>query len=168
MIEFGRNASGPVASQRRRCVPSSLDRCLSKVPKGRWPTLRAISSVKWSERLTHFQDDDLICGSSSTDASPTARLGKSRDSVDWSPSVEGLPKLAGCAWRPQNVAHLAERKVIRGGHHCDCRVRTIYRLALADKFPKRRQLSENSVSWLESDISEWIDSRAVARLRAAT
>jgi prophage regulatory protein len=30
---------------------------------------------------------------------------------------------------------------------------TIYRLELADKFPKRRQLSENSVAWLESDIS---------------
>jgi hypothetical protein len=37
----------------------------------------------------------------------------------------------------------------------------------ADKFPKRRQLSANSVAWLESDISEWIDSRPVARLRAA-
>jgi len=44
---------------------------------------------------------------------------------------------------------------------------TIYRLELADKFPKRRQLRENSVAWLESDISEWIDSRPVARLRAA-
>ena len=36
---------------------------------------------------------------------------------------------------------------------------TIYRLELAGKFPKRRQLSENSVAWLESDIAEWIDSR---------
>jgi prophage regulatory protein len=44
---------------------------------------------------------------------------------------------------------------------------TIYRLELAGKFPKRRQLSENSVAWLESYISEWIDSRPVARLRAA-
>jgi prophage regulatory protein len=44
---------------------------------------------------------------------------------------------------------------------------TIYRLELAGKFPKRRQLSENSVAWLESDVSEWIDSRPVARLRAA-
>lgn len=44
---------------------------------------------------------------------------------------------------------------------------TIYRLELAGKFPKRRQLSENSVAWLEADISEWIDSRPVARLRAA-
>lgn len=44
---------------------------------------------------------------------------------------------------------------------------TIYRLELADKFPKRRQLSENSVAWLESDISEWIETRPVARLRAA-
>ena len=44
---------------------------------------------------------------------------------------------------------------------------TIYRLELAGKFPKRRQLSENSVAWLEADISQWIDSRPVARLRAA-
>jgi prophage regulatory protein len=44
---------------------------------------------------------------------------------------------------------------------------TIYRLELAGKFPKRRQLSENSVAWLESEISEWIDSRPVARLRTA-
>ena len=43
---------------------------------------------------------------------------------------------------------------------------TIYRLELAGKFPKRRQLSENSVAWLEADISQWIDSRPVAHLRA--
>jgi prophage regulatory protein len=42
---------------------------------------------------------------------------------------------------------------------------TIYRLELAGKFPKRRQLSENSVAWLEADISQWIDSRPVAHLR---
>jgi prophage regulatory protein len=42
---------------------------------------------------------------------------------------------------------------------------TIYRLELAGKFPKRRQLSENSVAWLDTDISQWIDSRPVARLR---
>jgi len=39
---------------------------------------------------------------------------------------------------------------------------TIYRLELAGKFPKRRQLSENSVAWLEADISQWNDSRPVA------
>jgi prophage regulatory protein len=44
---------------------------------------------------------------------------------------------------------------------------TIYRLELAGKFPNRRRLSENSVAWLEADISEWIDSRPVARLRAS-
>jgi prophage regulatory protein len=44
---------------------------------------------------------------------------------------------------------------------------TLYRLELAGKFPKRRQLSENSVAWLEADILEWIDSRPVARRRAA-
>jgi predicted DNA-binding transcriptional regulator AlpA len=41
----------------------------------------------------------------------------------------------------------------------------IYRLELAGKFPKRRQLSENSVAWLAADISQWIDSRPVAHLR---
>jgi prophage regulatory protein len=45
---------------------------------------------------------------------------------------------------------------------------TTYRLELAGKFPKRRQLSENSVAWLEADISQWIDSRPVAHLRAAS
>jgi prophage regulatory protein len=29
---------------------------------------------------------------------------------------------------------------------------TIYRLEIAGQFPRRRQLSENSVAWLESDI----------------
>ena len=38
---------------------------------------------------------------------------------------------------------------------------------MTSKFPKRRQLSENSVARLEADIADWIDSRPVARLRAA-
>ena len=42
---------------------------------------------------------------------------------------------------------------------------TIYRLELAGKFPKRRQLSENSVAWLESDLAAWAESRPVSRLR---
>jgi prophage regulatory protein len=42
---------------------------------------------------------------------------------------------------------------------------TIYRLELAGKFPKRRQLSENSVAWLEADIAAWAESRPVARRR---
>lgn len=42
---------------------------------------------------------------------------------------------------------------------------TIYRLELAGKFPKRQQLSENSVAWLESDIAAWADSRPIAHLR---
>jgi prophage regulatory protein len=44
---------------------------------------------------------------------------------------------------------------------------TIYRLELAGKFPKRRQLSENSVAWLEADVTEWIDSRPVVRRSGA-
>ncbi len=41
---------------------------------------------------------------------------------------------------------------------------TIYRLELAGNFPKRRQLSENSVAWLESDITAWAESRPIAHL----
>jgi predicted DNA-binding transcriptional regulator AlpA len=39
---------------------------------------------------------------------------------------------------------------------------TIYRLELRGNFPKRRQLSENSVAWLESDISPQPPCRGVA------
>lgn len=42
---------------------------------------------------------------------------------------------------------------------------TIYRLELAGKFPKRRQLSQNSVAWFESDIENWVDAHPVAQLR---
>ena len=42
---------------------------------------------------------------------------------------------------------------------------TIYRLELGGKFPKRRQLGENSVAWLESDITAWAESRPIAHLR---
>jgi prophage regulatory protein len=42
---------------------------------------------------------------------------------------------------------------------------TIYRLELAGEFPKRRQLSKNSVAWLDSDIAEWAESRPISRLR---
>lgn len=42
---------------------------------------------------------------------------------------------------------------------------TIYRLELAGEFPKRRQLSKNSVAWLDTDIAQWADSRPVSRLR---
>jgi prophage regulatory protein len=40
---------------------------------------------------------------------------------------------------------------------------TIYRLELAGEFPKRRQLSKNSVAWLDSDLTQW--ARPVSRLR---
>lgn len=45
---------------------------------------------------------------------------------------------------------------------------TIYRLELAGEFPKRRQLSHNSVAWREEDISRWVDTRPVAQLRGTT
>jgi predicted DNA-binding transcriptional regulator AlpA len=42
---------------------------------------------------------------------------------------------------------------------------TIYRLELAGEFPKRRQLSKNSVAWLDTDIAEWAESRPISPLR---
>ena len=42
---------------------------------------------------------------------------------------------------------------------------TIYRLELAGEFPKRRRLSKNSVAWLDTDITEWAESRPVSQLR---
>ena len=45
---------------------------------------------------------------------------------------------------------------------------TIYRLEIAGEFPKRRQLSKNSVAWLDTDITEWAESRPVSRLRGPT
>jgi prophage regulatory protein len=42
---------------------------------------------------------------------------------------------------------------------------TIYRLELSGKFPRRRQLSSNSVAWLESEVVEWATNRPVAHLR---
>lgn len=42
---------------------------------------------------------------------------------------------------------------------------TIYRLELAGEFPKRRQLSKNSVAWLDTDIEKWAQSRPISQLR---
>jgi prophage regulatory protein len=44
---------------------------------------------------------------------------------------------------------------------------TIYRLEIAGQFPRRRQLSGNSVAWLESDIETWAKARPVAQLRGS-
>jgi len=43
---------------------------------------------------------------------------------------------------------------------------TIYRLELSGRFPRRRQLSQNSVAWLESEVNAWAESRPVASLRS--
>jgi prophage regulatory protein len=43
--------------------------------------------------------------------------------------------------------------------------RTIYRLEIAGQFPRRRQLSGNSVAWLESEIETWARARPTAQLR---
>ena len=39
---------------------------------------------------------------------------------------------------------------------------TVWRLERAGKFPARRQISTNSVGWLESEIDAWIAGRHVA------
>jgi len=44
---------------------------------------------------------------------------------------------------------------------------TAWRLERDGKFPQRRQLSANAVGWLESDITEWINSRPLAGGTAA-
>jgi prophage regulatory protein len=36
---------------------------------------------------------------------------------------------------------------------------TRWRLERSDKFPKRRQLSDNAVGWRLSEISEWLSAR---------
>ncbi len=36
---------------------------------------------------------------------------------------------------------------------------TIYRLERAGLFPARRRLGENSVGWIDEDITSWIESR---------
>jgi prophage regulatory protein len=36
---------------------------------------------------------------------------------------------------------------------------TIWRMERDDKFPRRRQLSANSVGWLQSEIETWVNSR---------
>ena len=36
---------------------------------------------------------------------------------------------------------------------------TIYRLEIAGQFPRRRQLIENAVAWMESDIETWVKAR---------
>lgn len=36
---------------------------------------------------------------------------------------------------------------------------TIYRLEHVGEFPARRQLSKNSVAWLEEEVAEWLRTR---------
>jgi len=38
---------------------------------------------------------------------------------------------------------------------------TIYRLERNGQFPKRRQLGENSVAWLDEDLKQWMTTRPV-------
>jgi len=39
-------------------------------------------------------------------------------------------------------------------------IASIYRLIKKGEFPKQVRISENSIAWRESDINEWLDSRA--------
>jgi prophage regulatory protein len=36
---------------------------------------------------------------------------------------------------------------------------TVWRMERDDRFPRRRQLSANSVGWLKSEVDAWVDSR---------
>ena len=38
---------------------------------------------------------------------------------------------------------------------------TAWRMEKEGKFPKRRKVSDGLVGWLESELDEWIESRAV-------
>ena len=38
---------------------------------------------------------------------------------------------------------------------------SLWRMERANLFPKRKRLGQNSVGWLESEIDEWIATRAV-------
>lgn len=40
---------------------------------------------------------------------------------------------------------------------------TIWRLEQKGKFPRRKELGENSVAWLEEDIEKWIRSKSSKR-----
>jgi prophage regulatory protein len=42
---------------------------------------------------------------------------------------------------------------------------TIYRLENRGEFPRRKQLSPNSVGWLESEVDEWIATRRSTKSR---
>lgn len=39
---------------------------------------------------------------------------------------------------------------------------TRWRLERQGKFPRRRQISANSIAWLESEVREWMASRSTA------
>lgn len=40
---------------------------------------------------------------------------------------------------------------------------TIYRLAVAGKFPKQVKLGEKSVAWIRAEVDQWAASKAAAR-----
>jgi len=45
---------------------------------------------------------------------------------------------------------------------------TVWRLERAGKFPKRRQLGENSVGWIEAEVDSWVKCRLSAGKVSAT
>ena len=42
---------------------------------------------------------------------------------------------------------------------------TIWRLEKASKFPKRIQLGGNSVGWFLSEVEDWLEQKAIDRLK---
>jgi prophage regulatory protein len=53
-----------------------------------------------------------------------------------------------------------ELKSAKGIHYCRMH---IDRLEKAGKFPKRVQIGQNSVAWLEHEVDAWIKARVDAR-----
>ena len=45
---------------------------------------------------------------------------------------------------------------------------TIYRLEQRGEFPSRRQISANSVAWVDQDVMAWIDARPRANSALAS
>jgi prophage regulatory protein len=44
---------------------------------------------------------------------------------------------------------------------------TVWRMEKAGKFPKRRQISPNSVGWLSSEVDQWLTERDAPQLGGA-
>ena len=70
---------------------------------------------------------------------------------------EGVASAATAEGGGKRHAILRTQEVCR---RCGLSRATIWRLERAGKFPTRRCLTDSLVGWLESEIDEWISSRA--------